>query len=250
MCFTVAVVRNNVLRSLQEYYSELPAYKGKSLILPEFPDRYFVSGFVYPQLPMLTHEGIEMNHWGFIPPWVRDEPTAMLLRSKTLNAVSETIFDKPSYKNSIYQHRAIVPLTGFFEWRDVQKVKYPYFIQHAYQPSLAVGVVYDRWLAPESGTSFRTFSIITTAANASMEKIHNIKKRMPLILDEHQIEKWLDPTTPAQHLRNLMVPCDDSLLKAHTVSRQLHHLPQNQQTTAIFNPVIYPELEYESNTLF
>ena len=62
MCFTVAIVRNNTLMTVEQYYSSLDLLKPNKL--PNFPDYYFVSGFTHPQLPVVTKDGFFLYEWG------------------------------------------------------------------------------------------------------------------------------------------------------------------------------------------
>ncbi len=236
--------------TLQEYYDRIPAFRGKQAAVPEFPDYYFCSGFVHPKLPVLTSTGIEMQRWGLIPSWARDEQSALEIRGKTLNAVSETVFEKPSYKASILSRRAILPVTGFFEWRDVQKVKYPYFVRFAHGQSMPVGAIWDHWLNHQTGQHHHTFSILTTAANPMMEMIHNTKKRMPLVLDENSLAEWLNPEAPISMVEKIMKPCPDDWLQSHTISRKVNNLRENHNRQEILAEVRYPEIDYLSGTLF
>lgn len=250
MCFTVAIVRNNALLTVQEYYDSLPVFRGRQAPKPEFEDQFLVSGFTHPLLPVVSAGGTNLQHWGLIPSWVKDESSAKEIRTKTLNAVGETVFEKPSFRQSIYSRRGVLPLTGFYEWRDVQKIKYPYFVHSAQQKSLAIAVIYDRWLNPVDAKTVDTFSIITTAANPLMEMIHNTKKRMPLILPDNGIDAWLNPDTPAGIIQELIQPCPDSMLKAHTVSRNVNNPRLNHNAPESMLEVRYPELEFQSGSLF
>src|SRR5665647_1935027 len=89
---------------------------------------YFVSGFIHPQLPIVKHDGIFLYEWGLIPFWIKDHTAAKNIQNMTLNAVGETIFEKPSFRNSITTKRCLLGINGFYEWRNLTKVKYPYFI--------------------------------------------------------------------------------------------------------------------------
>jgi putative SOS response-associated peptidase YedK len=250
MCFTVAVVRNNVMMSVQEYYDSLPAYKGKNVELPDFPDFYFVNGFTHPQLPVLTNQGVQLSSWGLIPSWVKDKQTADAIRTKTLNAVGETVFEKPSFRVPVLSQRAILPVTGFYEWRDVQKIKYPYFVQDAHLQGLALGVVYDRWLNPQNASVIESFSIVTTPANPLMETIHNTKKRMPLVLKPEDLYDWLNPSTDTGRINELIKPYPEEMMHAHTISRRVNNTHENHNQPEVWKEVSYPEIESQQNLLF
>lgn len=250
MCFTVAVVRNNVMMSVQEYYNSLPAYKGKNVEVPDFPDFYFVNGFSHPQLPVLTHQGVQLRYWGLIPSWVKDKQAAVAIRAKTLNAVGETVFEKPSFRVPVLSQRAILPVTGFYEWRDVQKIKYPYFVQDAYLQCLAIGVIFDRWINPQNAAIYDTFSIVTTPANPLMETIHNTKKRMPLILKTEDLYDWLNPSTDIGRINELIRPFPEEMMHAHTISRRVNNIRENHNQPEVWKEVSYPEIESQQNLLF
>lgn len=176
MCFTVAVVREGVLMTAEQYYNSLPAKirkKKKNPIEPEIPNLYMASGFTHPKLPVITDDEFVLKAWGLIPSWVKSREDAIDLRDKTLNAKGETIFEKPSFAQNILSRRCLLPVSGFFEWRDLNSYKYPYFIQPSKDPGFLLGSVFDTWLDKSNGEVFNTFSIVTTPANPLMEMIHN-----------------------------------------------------------------------------
>lgn len=243
MCFTVAIVRKGELMTAQDYYSNLPVVKDKKVILPELPTYYLVSGFSHPRLAIVKQNGVFLHEWGLIPSWVKDSATANDLRSKTLNAVGETVFEKPSFRKSIASQRCLLPVSGFYEWREVNGVKYPYYIQIAEQDYFSLGSLYDTWINKESGEIRNTFSIITTAANPLMEKIHNLKKRMPLILSPEDEMKWIDPGLKTEHIKELIKPFPETKMTAYTISREANNARNNRDVAGIMERVKYDELE-------
>ncbi len=250
MCFTVAVFRNNVLHTAEEYYQNLPSVWDKKGDLTEFQDYFFVSGFEYPALPILRHDRIQMANWGLVPAWIHDKSAAVEIRSKTLNARGETVFDKPSFRKSVLSQRAVLTVKGFYEWREYHSQKYPYFIQSADTESLNLGVIYDHWENQLDGSVETTFSIITTHANPLMEMIHNTKKRMPLILDNKDVEAWMDPYYAYPSVQQLIKPFDERKMDAYTISRNANSPRNYRNTMEILSPVNYPELSWDSQSLF
>ena len=90
------------------------------------------TGFSFPEWPVITGEDsekIKLFRWGLIPHWVKDIAQAKTVRTHSLNARSETVFEKPSFRFSIHKKRCFVISTGFFEWRDYNKKKYAYFME-------------------------------------------------------------------------------------------------------------------------
>jgi putative SOS response-associated peptidase YedK len=94
----------------------------------------------------------------------------------------------------------------------------PYFIYMPNHEPFSFGGIYSHWTHPDTGEVFTTFSIITTEANELMSQIHNIKKRMPLIIQPKDREKWLAAITEAE-IKELMQPLPDGILQAHTISK-------------------------------
>ena len=249
MCFTVAIVREGVLMTTEQYYNCLPAKirkKKKNPIEPEIPNLYMVSGFTHPKLPVITDNSIEYKEWGLIPSWVKSREDAIDLRDKTLNAKGETIFEKPSFAQNILSRRCLLPVSGFFEWRDFNNNKYPYFIQPSKEPGFLLGSVFDTWLDKSNGEVFNTFSIVTTPANPLMEMIHNIKKRMPLILDFEAADKWINPLSTAEEIKSIILPFDENNMKAHTISKVASNSKLDRNYPEIIQKVNYPELNQQS----
>ena len=211
---------------------------------------YHVSGFAHPQLPVLAQgkrSEFQLYYWGLIPSWCPDEAKARELSNRALNAKSETIFEKPMFRDAIIRKRCILPVNGFYEWREENKIKYPYFIYPASGEMFTMAGISDTWADKQTGEILNTFSIITTEANSVMEMIHNKKKRMPLLLGDTDWEKWLDNSLPKGEIISLMKPAPDDWLAYHTVSKAISRPDVDSNYPGIEAEVKYPELE---NRLF
>ena len=249
MCFTVAIVREGVLMTAEQYYNSLPAKirkKKKNPIEPEIQNLYMVSGFAHPKLPVITDDEFVLKQWGLIPSWAKSKDDAFELRDKTLNAKGETVYEKPSFSHNILSRRCLLPVSGFFEWRDFNNNKYPYFIEPSKEPGFLLGSVFDSWIDKSTGEVYDTFSIVTTAANPLMEMIHNSKKRMPLILDVEAADKWLNPLSTPEQIKSIIMPYEEINMKAHTISKVAGNSKINRNYMEILEPVIYPELNQQS----
>jgi len=136
----------------------------------------------------------------------------------TLNARSESIFEKASFRKSILSRRCLVPADGFFEWQTVGTKKIPWYIKLKEQEILSFGGIWDLWRDSE-GNPIVTYSIITTEANPLMAEIHNSKKRMPLILPAGEEKTWMEPSLTLEKIREMMVPFPESGMDAWTISK-------------------------------
>ncbi|MFZ4544115.1 MAG: SOS response-associated peptidase [Saprospiraceae bacterium] len=243
MCFTLEFLSKPKEKYVERYKKLLPAEKKPDILPAQLPLFYLVSGFSHPELPVVRHDGIHMHRWGLIPFWTKDEGFAMSIQDKTLNAVGETVFEKPSFRNCITKQRCILGVEGFYEWRDYNKTKYPYLVKCKSQEIFSLGCIYDNWVDKLSGETVHTFSILTTPANPLMEKIHNSKLRMPLILDKKDEAKWLDPTLNHEQIQSLIKPFDDSDMYAYTIDKKAGNARLDRNIPEIILPVDYAELD-------
>ena len=159
----------------------------------EFVPHEHINGFTFPKTPIITNEHpeiIEHYNWGLIPHWAKDDQ----IKAMTLNAKIETIEDKPSFRD-VTNQRCLVIANGFYEWqwldsKGKNKVKYEIGIGN--QDLFAFAGLYSHWTDTTTGEIRNTYTIITTEANPLMAEIHNIKKRMPVILHPEDEQKWLE----------------------------------------------------------
>ena len=152
-----------------------------------------INGFDYPLTPIIIDENpkiITHYSWGLIPPWSKDDD----IKKFTLNARIETVDDKPSFRNSVNK-RCLVIANGFYEWQWLDskgKNKNKFEIGIGNDNLFAFAGLYSEWTDTITGEIKNTYTIVTTEANALMAEIHNIKKRMPIILKPEDEIKWLE----------------------------------------------------------
>ena len=237
MCYNVSV-KNNI-KALREKY-KIDAEQ------VYFKNGFFqVSGFSHPKLPVIAQEHPKEFHimrWGLIPSWTPNEEKANEFQDMALNAKAETIFEKPMFRKPILSKRCILPVDGFFEWRTINKLKYPYYIYPTDGTLFSMGCINDTWTNKETGEILNSFGIVTTEANSVMAMIHNSKKRMPLILDDEGRHQWIDPKTTKEEIQALMKPSPNEILKYHTVSKVISHRNMDSNYEEIQDEVKYPEI--------
>lgn len=165
--------------------------------------------------------------WGLIPFWSKDER----IGAKMINARSETITEKPSFKNLLKRQRCLIPATGFYEWQKNHsgKGKQPVYIQPHSNKVIAFAGLWDSWQAPNDQL-IHSCTIITTKAN---EMIYPVHHRMPVILTQEAEQAWLDPAiSDNKTLLALLQPADDSLLTMYRVSPNVNS-PRNDTPECI-----------------
>jgi putative SOS response-associated peptidase YedK len=210
-----------------------------------FQPVYSASAFTFPFLPVIPDDDsshVSMMRWGLIPFWVKDPAAAGSIREKTLNARCETVFEKPAFRFSAQARRCSVIADGFFEWRHVNKQVYPYYICLADHALFAFAGIWDTWTDPDTKEPVKSFSVITTRANSLLEKIHNTKKRMPVILRREQEKSWLDHSLGKDALQAILQPFPPEGMAAYPVSRVINKLGFNTTHPQVLERQDYPGL--------
>ncbi|MCB0019705.1 MAG: SOS response-associated peptidase [Anaerolineales bacterium] len=148
--------------------------------------------------------------WGLVPSWAK-EPS---IGSRMINARSETVAEKPSFRAAYKRRRCLVPMDGFYEWQKVDGGKQPHFIHMRDKRPFAVAGLWEFWESPD-GSALETCTLLTTTPNELMAELHN---RMPVILDPADYNSWLFGE-PGDGLQHLLRPCPAEQMTAYPVSR-------------------------------
>jgi putative SOS response-associated peptidase YedK len=159
--------------------------------------------------------------WGLVPRWAPDSSRA----ASMINARIETVAEKPSFRDLVAKNRCILPVDGYFEWQEqlrhdaMKPVKQPFYFsahvesRYSHKGVLAVAGLWTSWKDPKfpNGLALHTVVALTTQANDMVGEIHH---RMPVLLDEHGVENWLDASTqtPLGELEN--TPNDALVVRA------------------------------------
>jgi putative SOS response-associated peptidase YedK len=211
-----------------------------------FKPVYSASAFTFPYLPVISNEHpnqIQLMNWGLIPFWIKDHESALNIRQQTINARAETVLEKPAFRNCAMNRRCLVIVDGFFEWRHEDKKAYPYYIRLTDHPLFALAGIWDNWTDPENNNQIKTFSIITTRANSLLEKIHNIKKRMPVILHPDREKIWLTQKMDKSAIREMLQPFPAEKMEAYPVSNLINKLGFNIAYPEVVTRQNYPDLK-------
>lgn len=212
---------------------------------PSWEPVYHADGFSFLSMPVITQEQpsrIQPVHWGLIPAWIKTASEAETIRAKTLNARSETVFEKPSFKKSVQHFRCLVPTTGFFEWMLFNKKKYPHYIYLKDNPLFCFAGLYAHWSDRQTGEVVTTFSILTTEANPLLARIHNQKHRMPVIIPADRYTDWLSDSLSVNQIPSFFTPYPSEQMAAHTISPRITDRHFDQNGPALTEPHHYPEL--------
>jgi len=152
--------------------------------------------------------------WGIVPKWTKTDKAFRPL----INARAETIWEKPSFKNSIKSRRAILTVNGFYEWKREEQAKTAYYISASKDQCLAFGAIYDI-----SKEGIMQVCIITTESNEAMAEIHH---RIPVILNHKNAKLWLS-SNDVDYLNETMHACNDDIIDIKRVTNYVNNARNN-----------------------
>ncbi len=156
--------------------------------------------------------------WGLVPRWAPDASRAASL----INARIETVAEKPSFRDLVAQHRCVIPMDGYFEWKEqlrhdaMKPIKQPFYFsarsqsRYSHQGVLAVAGLWTAWKDPNqsNGQVVHSAVALTTDANDMVSQVHH---RMPVLLDRSGVANWLDDKN-INPLAQIQVVDNDALL--------------------------------------
>ena len=166
--------------------------------------------------------------WGLIGPWLTDMQEARASQSRAINARSESIHEKPTFRNAFRSTRCLIPAAGYYEWATAlgkYSPKQPFYISARDKKQLPIAGIWSSWSAP-NGEIIETASIITQEAQGELATIHS---RMPVFMPQDRWDLWLNPrNTDVNELKSLMVVKNpESIVVARPVSNAVNSVANN-----------------------
>lgn len=163
----------------------------------------------------------EQMKWGLVPFWAKDPKIGY----KMINARAESIADKPSFRKAFATQRCLIPAGGFYEWRHDGSRKIPYYIRLKNTKIFSLAGLFDTWKDPQ-GELLKTFTIVTTGANAVMKPIHD---RMPVVLPEEYERVWLEEGDTEKLLALLRPYPHEDNMDAYPVTSKMNDPSYNEE---------------------
>jgi putative SOS response-associated peptidase YedK len=159
---------------------------------------------------------VAMLYWGLVPSWAKEKS----IGARMINARSETLGEKPSFRNAFRRRRCLILADGYYEWQRSGTVKQPYFIAFADRQPFGMAGLWERWRDPATGELLESCCIVTTSPAPAVAHVHD---RMPVIVPPGAHAEWLDPKNEAtDRLARLFEPCGLPGLQALPVSRRVN----------------------------
>jgi putative SOS response-associated peptidase YedK len=157
--------------------------------------------------------------WGFVPSWSKDMQPGRPL----INARSETVYEKPTFRNAIRRRRCLVPADGFYEWQgDVPGKKQAWFIHKPDGGLFAFAGIWEHWMHG-NGSELESAAILTSDPHLPVSDIHD---RSPVVIEPKDFDRWLSPDE--EKVQDLLhAPPDDFwTMDKTTIPHKSSHRPQ------------------------
>ncbi|MEX2246993.1 MAG: SOS response-associated peptidase [Dehalococcoidia bacterium] len=197
-----------------EYARELAdLYRPRYNVAPT--DQHWIARTKYEQRQLLPAK------WGLVNSWAKYMKGA----ARQINARAETALKTAAFRDAFVHRRCAVPADGFFEWAGTKESRRPFWFHPPDDdPLLLFAGLYESWRNPVDDQWVRTFTILTTEANAVVAPVHD---RMPVVLAPDQLDEWLfvpprGAESHAETLLPLLHPAPDGALVATEVSRRVN----------------------------
>jgi len=174
---------------------------------------------------IIKNQAIEIASWGIIAHWSKSDDEAAKSQSSAINARSESVHEKPTFKSAFRSNRCLLPATGYYEWASElgkYKTKQPIYISRDDKKLLAFTGIFQSWTSP-SGRVIQSVSIITRQAVGQLALVHS---RMPVFLPRDRWADWMNPKiNDVAKIRSLMdIPNPDANLGFHPVSSAVNSI--------------------------
>jgi putative SOS response-associated peptidase YedK len=192
-----------------------------------------------------NEQRLETASWGLIAPWQKNSADARAGQSHAINARSESIHEKPTFRDAFRTSRCLIPATGYYEWATSlgkYPPKQPFYITSKSGEPLSIAGICSTWVS-EKGQVIQSASIITREAVDELATIHS---RMPVFMSRDRWDEWLDP-------RNREIHQLQALMQSENPTAGLITRPVSPRVNVVANngPEIIAEYELgDPETLF
>ena len=206
---------------------------------PNFPPRHNIAP-TQPIPVVMVENGVRhfrLMRWGLLPAWVKDPRTFTLL----INARSETVLEKPAFKNAIKRRRCLIPADGYYEWQASEGRKRPHFIYRRDGEPIGLAGLAETWIGP-NGEELDTVAIVTAPASADLSVLHH---RVPVTIASGDFDRWLDCRAyDAETVMALLTAPEEGEFAWHEISTRVNRVANDDAQLTL--PITEEEREAEA----
>jgi len=169
--------------------------------------------------PCIIDNNLVIANWGYFPDWLKSQSNPRPL----FNTRYESLLEKKTFTSAFKNSRCLIPITGWYEWKEEDGIKQPYyFFDNSDSLLFAAGLYWNR-----SNGDIET-SIITREAVSSLQTIHN---RSPLLLLKEQRELWVSDLS-SEEIYPKILGYEYNNIDFHKVDRAVNN-PKNNNDSLI-----------------
>ena len=223
----------------QRAAGEVARHFGVTGAIPNLPPSFnrapTQDGLVVRRHPETGARHLDALRWGLVPRWAKDASGA----ARMINARSESVADKPAFREAFRKRRGIALADGFYEWQQTgaKGAKQPFAVAMADGAPMPLAALWEGWRAPD-GSILRTFTILTTEAAPELAVLHD---RMPVILPPEAWDAWLgDAPAEAAALLALLKPCPRQDLAVWPVGTRVGRVAEDDAGLIERDPLAQP----------
>ena len=196
----------------------IEAFDVSSLTFDFFPRYNIAPG---QQAPVVAEDRlgrrIGLLTWGLVPSWM-DEP-----KSGFINARSDSVALKRSFREAFQRRRCLIPADGFYEWQRTPGGKVPHWLHPPDGGLVSFAGIWESWSRPGAEPR-HTFAILTTEANEDTAPVHD---RMPVVVEASDRDSWLSRGADERALRSLLRPAPAGTFRTHPVSIRVNRVSED-----------------------
>jgi len=159
-------------------------------------------------------------HFGFLPVWAKDRT------SMNINARSESVFEKTSFREAFKTRRCLIPINGVYEWQKEEKEKIPFYVSSCESSYMAMAGIWEEWYDKELKMKIVSLAILTCDANDKLKRIHH---RMPIIIEKEFFSTWLH-SSDVSVLNSLFNIYESEKIQMQEVSKEMNKVTFNTST--------------------
>jgi len=171
------------------------------------------------EVPVIINNSIQLSTWGYLPEWLKQQSNSRPL----FNTRFETILEKKTFISAFQNSRCLVPISGWYEWKNENDSKQPYFFKHSNQKIMfAAGLYWNR------SDGRNEISIITREAQPALSVVHN---RTPFILNSETKELWISEIDTEELYSTLSIQ-EYEIIEFYKVNKAVNN-PSNNNPSLI-----------------
>jgi putative SOS response-associated peptidase YedK len=193
--------------------------------------------------PQSGDRHLDALRWGLVPRWAKDATGG----ARLMNARSDGVAEKPSFRDAFFKRRCLVAMDGFYEWRSEGRTKQPFAVALRSGDPMAVAGLWEGWQQPD-GSWLRSFTVITTEANARQALVH---PRMPAILPREAWREWLGEVEAGrERLLAWLRPCPPETLAFWPIAARVGRVAENDAALLARDPLAVVPAELDDAPVF